>query len=258
MVPCSGARARWSLPGRRCRRRSRAGLARRGRRARRPRRSCRARAPPAGRPRRSWRRRGAAPRAAAKCRPGASAAAASARPAMCSSTIAGVDVGLAVRQAPGEGAQEAEVAGHARQPELAQRAMRLGGGAGQVAGMHDQLGQQRIEAGAGAVAAYPKPSTRTPGPDGGSNAAITPPAGRAWPSALIVSRLTRACMRDAARAGTAACAARPSAASVAPAAISNCRRDQVDAGHLLGHRVLHLEARIGLDEGEAARRPRWH
>src|SRR5262249_35794506 len=35
-------------------------------------------------------------------------------------------------------------------------------------------------------------------------------------------------------------------------------RDQVDARHLLGHRVLHLEARVRLDEPEAIERVRRH
>ena len=81
-----------------------------------------------------------------------------------------------------------------------------------------------------------------------------PPAGRVEPSGCIVSMLTRAWMAMPRGAGHVAWS-RPSSASVRPAGQLQLRRDEVEAGDLLGHRVLDLQAGVGLDEHVPASSP---
>ena len=96
-------------------------------------------------------------------------------------------------------------------------------------------------------------STRTPGPDGGSNAVSVPPDGRA--GAVGRHRLHVDARLDGdsrAAPGRRLRRGRGRRAS-APAASCELGADEVDAGHLLGDGVLDLQARVGLDEDEARR-----
>ena len=75
-----------------------------------------------------------------------------------------------------------------------------------------------------------------------------PPAGRALPSAPMVSVLTRSWIAKPRGAGEPP--ASPRSASERPLASSSCSRTRSTPGDLLGDGVLDLEARVGLDERE--------
>ena len=89
---------------------------------------------------------------------------------------------------------------------------------------------------------------RTPGPSGGRNRSIRPGAGREAARGIlgVDPQLDRV---PAARAGAAAVRER------SPAAIRTCSRTRSIPSDRLGDRVLDLQPRVQLDEGERAVRP---
>ena len=150
-----------------------------------------------------------------------------------------------------EALEERDIGRHARDLELAERAVRLGGDGHQsVRGRgDDQLGQQRIEPRAGPVAgiaervdadARPRrqlerrerPARRARGPVGRHRLHVDPHL-----------------HRHPTRAGHLTLA-QPERGQRPPRGQLELQTDEVEPGHLLRHRVLHLQARIGLDEGE--------
>ena len=150
-----------------------------------------------------------------------------------------------------EALEERGIGRHARDLELAERAVRLGGdGHQRVRGRgDDQLGEQRIEPRAGPVAriservdadARPRrqlehrerPARRARGPVGRHRLHVDPHL-----------------HRHPARAGHLALT-QPERGQRPPRGQLELQTDEVEPGHLLRHRVLHLQARIGLDEGE--------
>ena len=145
--------------------------------------------------------------------------------------------------------QKRDVGLDAFDAELAERAGRLGGGGGEVrrGRMRDDLGDQRIERHARAVARVAERIDPHAGP-GGQIERRDPAAGRdRLPSAVIVSRLTRAWMAIAARRVRAR---RGRDRRGLRRRDADLRRDQIDVEDLLGDGVLDLKPGIGLDEGE--------
>ena len=149
---------------------------------------------------------------------------------------------------------------HALDPELAEGAIRLVrhrvGEVRRGRRWHDQLGQQRVEARAGAVAGVaervdPHAAGRRRLERGQRAAGRA----RACPSASMRLHVDAHLERDSRAApGTCACS-RPRSASERAGGDLQLHLDQVECRHLLGHRVLDLQAGVGLDEREAARRP---
>ena len=155
-------------------------------------------------------------------------------------------------------AQEGDVAGRAFQPERRQRPLgpRQRRRRSRPTGVHDHLGQQRIEVGIGAVAgiavavdAHARARRRLEDRERAA-ARLGRAVGRH--GLQVDAQLDRMAARRGARRG------RPWPGHAARQ--QQLRLHQVDAPHLLGDGVLDLQARIGLDEEElVARRPgtRW-
>ncbi len=165
--------------------------------------------------------------------------------------VARVDRALAGREALRERPQQRDVAGDAGQAERAERAAGLLGGGRQRLGLGDHLGQQRVVANAGAVAGVAKPVDTDPRP-GGRRVVHDLAAGRAHLTVggdglEVDPRLDR----DAGGGGDRALAAQAQRLQRGAVGDLELQPHQVEAGDLLGHRVLHLQPRIGLDEGEA-------
>ena len=152
---------------------------------------------------------------------------------------------IAVRQ---QGAQEGDVAGRAFQPEGGERALGARQRVGEIGrrAVHDHLGQQRIEIGIGAIA--------------GIAVGVDPHAGarrRLEHRERAAARLGRAVGGhglhvDAELDGMAARrgAFEAGLGQARAAGQQQLRLHQIDAPHLFRHRVLDLQARVGLDEEE--------
>ena len=164
----------------------------------------------------------------------------------------GVDRAAAQARVGEQLAQKAQVGGHPFDARFRKRPPRLVEGAGEVAlrGVDHQLGQQRIKGRAGGVAGIAeavRPQAGAVGQlerckrsAGGPDAAVSgqglhvdagldgEPAGRGN------FALGQAKVRE-----------RPALGDL------QLRQHQIQAADLLGHRVLHLQAGVGLDEGEA-------
>lgn len=147
--------------------------------------------------------------------------------------------------------QQPAVGVDALDAELAQRAIGLGQRALVVAAglVHDQLGQQRIEARvdghagmARAVDAHAGAAGRLVGVDaaaGGAQLALR----------VEVLRVDAQLHRDAARRW---CLRQPEVIEILAAGDGQLHLDQVHAGHHFRDGVLHLQARVGLHEPELA------
>ena len=147
--------------------------------------------------------------------------------------------------------QEGDVGGDAADPELAQRARGLVHDVGPVTTrrMHDDLGEQRVEGGAGAVPRVTKRIDANAGA-GRQVEQRQRPAGWLCPAGLvhhlhvdaelhrIAARLWDIGLRQTERAQRGAGRDR------------ELRLHEIEAEHLLGDGMLDLEPRIGLDEGE--------
>ena len=254
-MPCIGARTatvpagRSSVADRRCSARVRDRL-----------RLARGRARRAGRSRRPARRpgRGAVgdvgPRAVRQL-----AGAASSSSAMCSSTkrvsaVDGEEVGV-LRARPA-GRRCSSPTPSMRNSPSAAAGLGRASASRSDGGVDDDLGEQRVEVRAGAVAGVAERVGAQPGPDRrlerGEHAAggLCRPVG---PHRLHVdARLDgEAARRRHVAAGEAR--ARPASR---PAASSSCSCTRSMPVHLLGHGVLDLQARVGLDEREPCVAPR--
>ena len=147
--------------------------------------------------------------------------------------------------------QEGDVGRHADDAELRQGAI---GACHRIADLpgravHDHLGEQRIEAWIAAIAAIAEAIDANAGParrlEGGESA-----AGRAHAAVrLHALHVDTHLQRHAARHRYLLL---PQAQSVerGTAGDLELQVNQVETGHLLGHGVLDLQARIGLDEGD--------
>ncbi len=116
--------------------------------------------------------------------------------------------------------------------------------------VHDQLRQQRVVVAGWWCSRRSRRCRRARrGRTAGRSAASMPPEGAALPSAGMVSMLMRSCTARPRGAGMR-CWSSPSSAQRLARGDAQLRLHQVDAGHHLGHRVLDLQPRVRLDEGE--------
>ena len=224
IVPCSGARS-GRVPRGRARPRTRA-VGGRSPPLPAPRAPCRGPAPPADRRRRPWRRPGAAPRLGAKCRRGWSAWAASSEFGRCAPRRSGCARRSRRRPAAGPApagteccsqtpvrrnspsARSAFAAAHGQAGARGRSPWPAGSRSGRWCGSRRSRSRRR---GCPVRTAARRRRARRP-------------TGCAWPSAVMVSRLTRACIATPRGAGTARLVAEAELGQVAPPAIASCRR----------------------------------
>ncbi len=147
--------------------------------------------------------------------------------------------------------QEGDVGGRALDAKLRERAVGLGDGAAEAARacVHDHLGQQAVEPRRGAIAGVAEAVDSHAGP-GRRLIDRERPAGRPRRAVRrhglqVHSRLHRM----AARRGHPVLAERQVGQSVAGGDLQ-LQAHQVQARHLLGDRVLHLQTRVALDEDQ--------
>ena len=152
--------------------------------------------------------------------------------------------------------QERDVGRHALDAELATARGAPGRTASAVVGrgaVHDQLGEQRVEARVGRVAGVAEGVDAHAGPggrlEGGERAAGRARAAVGVDRLHVDAQLHRVAARRGQRAGEAELGER------ARRRRAQLRLHQVDADHLLGDRVLDLQPRVGLDEPKSASLP---
>src|SRR5690606_38180413 len=148
--------------------------------------------------------------------------------------------------------EEGQVAGHALQPELAQGAIGPAQGGGVVRiGLHDQLGQQRVEAGAGGVAAVAVAIEAkvvaalrlggAQGAAGGTGADVGLYGFQIDPQLHGEAAGRRYAGLFQAELGQAG-----------PGGQAYLQLDQIEPGDGFGHRVFDLDPRVGFHEYEVA------
>ena len=147
--------------------------------------------------------------------------------------------------------QKSDIGRDALDPELAERAIGSRHGRGEVRRrrVRDELGQQRIEIRVGRVTGVGERVDSHAGPRRRLERGQRP--ARRFGDAVGAHRLhvDPHLDREAARLRNVGLT-RAELGERASARQLQLEFDQVDAGHFLGHRMLDLEARVGLDEGE--------